>query len=206
MRINENFLLRDIAGQKVVLPVGEAAEKFNGMIRLNETGIYLWSLLEKETDENALLATMLQDYEIDEETAGKDACQFITQLLQAGFIQCSKEDKTKLYYAVRAIKDYLEDEKDSTAASTEASTVASTEASTEAPTEAPAEEPTEATKANSDKNTPDKDMSDKTNKNQKDTDSQGNNTALIIVAIIAATVVALAGIAAFVFLKLKGKK
>ena len=89
---------------------------------------------------------------------------------------------------------------------TEPPTEEPTEAPTEKVTEAPTEEPTEATKANSDKNTPDKDMSDKTNKNQKDTDSQGGNTTLIIVAIIAATVVALAGIAAFVVLKLKGKK
>jgi hypothetical protein len=66
MKINENFLLRDIAGQKVVLPVGEAAEKFNGMIRLNDTGIYLWTLLEQDTTEDALLSAMLQDYEIDE--------------------------------------------------------------------------------------------------------------------------------------------
>ena len=80
-----------------------------------------------------------------------------------------------------------------------------TEVPTEEPTETPTEEPTEATKANSGKNTANKDMSGKANKNQKNTDSQGNNTALIIVAIIAATVVALAGIAAFVILKLKGK-
>jgi hypothetical protein len=80
-----------------------------------------------------------------------------------------------------------------------------TEAPTEEPTETPTEEPTEETKANSDKNTANKDMSGKANKNQKDTDSPGSNTALIIVGIIAATVVALAGIAAFVILKLKGK-
>jgi hypothetical protein len=86
MKINENFLLRDIAGQKVVLPVGEAAEKFNGMIRLNDTGIYLWTLLEQDTDEDALLSAMLRDYEIDEETARADIHRFVETLRKAGIL------------------------------------------------------------------------------------------------------------------------
>ncbi len=86
MKINENFLLRDVAGQKVVLPVGEAAEKFNGMIRLNDTGIYLWTLLEQDTDEEALLSAMLRDYEIDEETARADIHRFVETLRRAGIL------------------------------------------------------------------------------------------------------------------------
>jgi hypothetical protein len=86
MKITENFLLRDIAGQKVVLPVGEAAEKFNGMIRLNDTGIYLWTLLEQDTTEDALLSAMLQDYEIDEETARADIRRFVETLRRAGIL------------------------------------------------------------------------------------------------------------------------
>ena len=86
MKINENFLLRDIAGQKVVLPVGEAAEQFNGMIRLNDTGIYLWTLLEQDTTEDALLSAMLQDYEIDEETARADIRRFVETLRRAGIL------------------------------------------------------------------------------------------------------------------------
>lgn len=86
MKINENFLLRDVAGQKVVLPVGEAADKFNGMIRLNDTGIYLWTLLEKGSTEEALLSAMLQDYEIDEDTARADIHRFVEALRKAGIL------------------------------------------------------------------------------------------------------------------------
>ncbi len=86
MKIHPDFLLRDIAGEKVVLPVGEAAERLNGMIHLNETGIFLWTLLEKETDEAALLAAMLAEYEIDEETARADIARFVGTLRQAGIL------------------------------------------------------------------------------------------------------------------------
>ena len=70
----------------MVLPVGEAAEKFNGMIRLNDTGIYLWTLLEQDTDEDALLSAMLRDYEIDEETARADIHRFVETLRRAGIL------------------------------------------------------------------------------------------------------------------------
>ena len=87
MKINENFLLRDVAGQKVVLPVGEAAERFNGMIRLNETGIYLWTLLEQDTSEDALLSAMLSEYDIDENTARADINRFVETLRKAGILE-----------------------------------------------------------------------------------------------------------------------
>ena len=32
MKINEGFVLREVAGQAVVIAVGEASEKFHGMI------------------------------------------------------------------------------------------------------------------------------------------------------------------------------
>ena len=86
MKINENFLLRDVAGEKVVLPVGEAADKFNGMLRLNDTGIYLWTLLEQDTNEDALVAAMLTDYEVSEETARADIHTFVETLRRAGVL------------------------------------------------------------------------------------------------------------------------
>ena len=76
-----------------------------------------------------------------------------------------------------------------------------TEAPTQAPTTPPTEKPTEApenvyTEQNTHipENTPDNDQTDK----------GGGSTTLILVAIISATIVAVAGIAAFVILKLKG--
>lgn len=86
MKINENFLLREVAGQKVVMPVGEAAEKFSGMIRLNDTGLFLWTKLEEETDEETLLAAMLAEYEIDEPTARADIHRFVEALRKAGIL------------------------------------------------------------------------------------------------------------------------
>ncbi|MBQ8858798.1 MAG: PqqD family protein [Clostridia bacterium] len=88
MKINENFLLREVAGNRVVMPVGEAAERFNGMIKLNGSGAYLFEKIQTgAADEEGLVAAMLADYDVDEETARRDIGNFITTLRKMGIIE-----------------------------------------------------------------------------------------------------------------------
>ena len=42
MKINENFVLRQVVDTYVVLPIGQATVDFNGMVTLNESGAFLW--------------------------------------------------------------------------------------------------------------------------------------------------------------------
>ncbi len=83
MKIQPNFMLREIAGSAVVVPVEEAAEHFHGMFTLNETSAFLWRHLEEETTEGALLTALLSEYEVDEETARQDIAKFLDSLRQA---------------------------------------------------------------------------------------------------------------------------
>ena len=86
MKIKKGFLLREVAGENVVIAVGEAAMQFKGMIRLNPTGAFLWRLLEKDTDEAAMVEAMLESYETDRETAEKDITAFISSVRGAGLL------------------------------------------------------------------------------------------------------------------------
>ena len=87
MKINENFLLHDVAGTKVVMPIGEAAERLNGMIKLNGSGAYLFERLQNGASEEDLLVDMLKDYDIDEATARGDIHRFVTTLRQVGILE-----------------------------------------------------------------------------------------------------------------------
>ena len=42
MKIKEGFILREVAGNYIVVAVGSAVKQFNGVITLNETGAFLW--------------------------------------------------------------------------------------------------------------------------------------------------------------------
>ena len=86
MKINENFLLREVAGHTIVVPVGEASERFSGMIKLNETAVFIWRALEEETDEASVVAAMCAEYDIDRETAAADVARIITMLRSAGIL------------------------------------------------------------------------------------------------------------------------
>jgi hypothetical protein len=86
MKIKKGFLMREVAGENVVIAVGEAAKSFKGMIRLNPTGAFLWKLLEKDTDEAAMVSAMLDAYETDKETAENDIRAFVGSIRAAGLL------------------------------------------------------------------------------------------------------------------------
>lgn len=83
MKIHEGFLLREVAGNYIVMPVGAAAERLNGMIKLNETSAFLFRALEKGTDEAALVAALLATYDVDADTARRDVAAFLDTMRAA---------------------------------------------------------------------------------------------------------------------------
>ena len=87
-RIKE-YIKRNIAGEIVLVPAGQTAEDFNGVITLTESGDFIWEHLEEARDFNHLVELILEEYDIDKETAAQDASAFLMQLLQAGMIQPS---------------------------------------------------------------------------------------------------------------------
>lgn len=79
---NEAFILRNVAGSQVVIPVGTAAEKFPGMLTLNESGCFLWELLATEQTEQTLVEALLNRYEVSAEQAAEDVQKFLEPLLK----------------------------------------------------------------------------------------------------------------------------
>ena len=87
MKIKEGFLLRNIAGSNIVVPVGAASVDVNGMITLNDSGAFLWKELEKGGDEETLTAALLREYDVDEATARSSAIDYIRKLDEAGVLE-----------------------------------------------------------------------------------------------------------------------
>lgn len=86
MRIKEDFILRTVAGNHVVVPVGTQNLNFRGMITLNGTGAFLWEQLKEERSEEELLAALLSEYEVDEATAKAGIEAFIAKLQEADLL------------------------------------------------------------------------------------------------------------------------
>ncbi len=86
MKIREGFVLKKVGKQAVVVAVGEMASKFNGVINLNETALFLWENLEGSNDAKELAHKLMEEYEVDEETAILNCEKFIAQLIKAKVI------------------------------------------------------------------------------------------------------------------------
>lgn len=87
MHRNEEFLLRRAAGLTVIVPVGRAAADFPGMISVNETGEFLWELLEREQTLDALISVMTASYQVESSRAEADIRAFLSRLAQAGAVE-----------------------------------------------------------------------------------------------------------------------
>lgn len=87
MKIKENFVLRELCGSFVVVAVGEQTLNFKGMIKLNETGAFLWQkMAEADVTEEALLEAMLAEYDVEKEVAATDIEEFINLLKEADLL------------------------------------------------------------------------------------------------------------------------
>ena len=87
MKIKYGFVLREVAGSFIVVAVGEAVKNFNGIINLNETGAFLWKILEKGATKEQLIAKLLEEYDVDEKTATADVETFINKLSEAKLVK-----------------------------------------------------------------------------------------------------------------------
>ena len=87
MKVKDNFILKKIAGSYMVVPVRTRAADFSGIIKLSESGAFLWKLLEKGADREELIAKMLEEYDVDEATAAADIDRFIAKLREADLLE-----------------------------------------------------------------------------------------------------------------------
>ena len=79
MKLKNGFILREVAGSMVVVPL-DPTHTFGNMLKLNGTGKFLWELLGEDVTEDDLVSALISEYEIDRETAARDTERFLTAL------------------------------------------------------------------------------------------------------------------------------
>ncbi len=87
MKIKDNFILRKVADSYVVVPVGKQTLDFNGIINLNETGAFLFRLLQNGADRDVLVEKLLEEYEVDRPRAQADIDKFLERVKEADVLE-----------------------------------------------------------------------------------------------------------------------
>ena len=87
MKVREDLILREVAGENILIPVGEIALDIKGMFTLTESGTLLYRKLTEDCTKEDLVQALLDEYEVDREKAIEDVDAFLEQLEKAGVLQ-----------------------------------------------------------------------------------------------------------------------
>lgn len=80
MKINENFILKNIAGTAVVVPVGEAVNDVKGMITLNGPAEIIWKGLQNEKSIDCIVDEIKSEYDASDDVIRNDVDAFLNKL------------------------------------------------------------------------------------------------------------------------------
>ena len=85
MKIKDGFVLREVAGDTVVLPSGDL--EINAMITLNESAAFLWKKMQEETSVEQLVQAVVDSYPDGDAATAKLAVEgFVQQLKENDFL------------------------------------------------------------------------------------------------------------------------
>lgn len=87
MKIKSGFVLKNIAGESIIMPVGDNIKKFDGAIVLNEVSAFVWSKLENGTSRNELVEHILAEFDVDADKAAADLDVLLEKLIGYGVIE-----------------------------------------------------------------------------------------------------------------------
>ena len=80
LKISEDFILKTIGNETVVVISGATSLTMDAMLRLNDSGTLLFKALKKGTTEDALVASLMTQYDVSIEQATQDVMTFINTL------------------------------------------------------------------------------------------------------------------------------
>ena len=87
MKIKRGFVLQNVSGSFVACATGKLTREFSGVIRMNDSGVFIWKLLAKGTTEEKIVAEVMEAFGIDEELARRDVRAFLENLQINGVLE-----------------------------------------------------------------------------------------------------------------------
>lgn len=86
MRINKDYVVRRVAGETMLIPVGKSDIEHNGIFTLSESGAFIYDLLCEGKTRDEIVEAMKVEFDADEATIRSDANEFLRGLIEAGIV------------------------------------------------------------------------------------------------------------------------
>ena len=87
MRIKPTFELIEVAGEYMLVPVGDSTASFRGILTLNDAAGFLLDKLNTSITKDQLVDLLMGEYKIDQATAEADIDNLLKKLFDFGVIE-----------------------------------------------------------------------------------------------------------------------
>lgn len=87
MKLKYEFVITDMGDESVAVPVGDNADQFHGMIRLNESACKIMELLKEDTTVPAIVEALKKEYDSPEEEIQENTLKFLVRLIMEGVME-----------------------------------------------------------------------------------------------------------------------
>lgn len=86
-KVNDNFLMRKVAGEYLLIPTGSAASSINGMISINESFHYIWKQFEEPHTIYEVITKARDEFEDETGKMEKDIYRFVIESVRLNFMK-----------------------------------------------------------------------------------------------------------------------
>jgi hypothetical protein len=86
-KVSENYIVRSILDECVIVPVGHLVDDCGGFIALNDSGKFVFELLASGTDSSLVPEKLCAEYETEQEQAKQDVDKFISEFMSLGVLE-----------------------------------------------------------------------------------------------------------------------
>lgn len=86
-KVRKDYILRAIAGENILVPVGGGIANFSGVIYLNDTAAFLWKQLQSQTTREELVQALEKEFDVSFGKAQEDIEQFVCTLSEHNMLE-----------------------------------------------------------------------------------------------------------------------
>ena len=84
---NNNYVLNDICGEKVLVPIVNSVAQMDFIYTLNSTGAFILEHITEATDTETIVDMLLENFETDRTSAEADVSEFLNEMVAKGYVR-----------------------------------------------------------------------------------------------------------------------
>jgi hypothetical protein len=87
VRRKDSFLMQEVAGENLLVPIGSQVMDMNGMVILNDTARCVWELLAEDRSVDELAAAVAERFDVPRALARADVQTFLDEITRMGMVE-----------------------------------------------------------------------------------------------------------------------